>query len=170
MLYSKVVIGNERPKFNFPISSCYIDLITRCWSVDPKDRPTFQNIVEELRTNKDFIIDTIDADEFYDFVDSIDETSISFDPNKKLKNIISKRDQYHPCSKENDKEIIITEKEKTINVGTFNDLPFRAQVKIITEMKEEYEEYNENLSNIYHFFQYFELFESTTEDKYFSNN
>lgn len=35
-LLDKVAIDGERPKFNFPIPNCYINLITGCRSSDPK--------------------------------------------------------------------------------------------------------------------------------------
>lgn len=56
MLLSNVVIRNEHPEFDFPLQNCYVDLIKRCWSRKPDDRTTFQEIVNELRTNKEFFI------------------------------------------------------------------------------------------------------------------
>ncbi|KAK8834314.1 hypothetical protein M9Y10_000521 [Tritrichomonas musculus] len=94
-LYSKIVTKGERPEFKYPIPLCYRDLITRCWSPDPNARPTFQDIVKELRTNKEFITDTIDESEFYEYIDNIDYIGSSFDPNKKLKlNISTKETNY----------------------------------------------------------------------------
>ena len=85
----KVIINGEMPKFNIPIPRCYINLVTKCLLTNPEDRPTFQEIVKELRTNKEFIINTIDENEFFDFVDLFDDTEWKFEPNKKLKLINS---------------------------------------------------------------------------------
>ncbi|KAK8898251.1 hypothetical protein M9Y10_000529 [Tritrichomonas musculus] len=96
-LYSKVIVAGERPEFKHPIPRCYRDLITRCWSPDPNARPTFQDIVKELRTNKEFIIDTIDESEFYEYIDNIDYIGSSFDANESLTTVIqtSKIDNKH---------------------------------------------------------------------------
>lgn len=86
---SKVAINGERPELDFPLPECYKNLIKRCWSSNPKDRLTFQEIVREQRTKSEFIIDTIDENEFFEFCDSINCINISFEPSKKLKSIIS---------------------------------------------------------------------------------
>ena len=159
MLYSKVIINGERPEFNFPIPNCYKDLISRCWSPNPEDRPTFQEIVEELRTNKEFIIDTIDENEFYEFVDFIDEKGSSFETSKKLKTIILNEER---------------NQEGIHNVRTFNNLPFKSQLLCICDMIEnEEEEETENsdkgsLYDIKELLEYIETFEVNPEGKYFS--
>lgn len=73
-----VKINNgERPKFDYEIPECYYNLITRCWAENPEDRLTFADIVLELRNNKDFISDGIDSDEYYDYIQMIDDCDIS---------------------------------------------------------------------------------------------
>lgn len=84
MLYSKVIINGERPKFKFPIPNCYQNLITRCWSPNPERRPTFQEIVEELNNNDEFIFDMIDKEEYYNYIDYIKNTGNTFNPTKRL--------------------------------------------------------------------------------------
>ena len=102
-LYSKVILNGERPEFKYPIPHCYRDLITRCWSSDPRDRPTFQDIVKELRTNKEFIIDTIDEDEFYEYIDDIDYIGNSFDANESPTKIIQNGQSTNNSKEEKDK-------------------------------------------------------------------
>lgn len=45
-----------RPEFNTSITDSYCSLIERCWSQDPKDRPSFEEIVNELKTDSGYII------------------------------------------------------------------------------------------------------------------
>ena len=54
-------------------------MIERCWSQDPKDRPTFNEILEELKNNQDFITDLVDENEFINYVEFIDNCQTSFD-------------------------------------------------------------------------------------------
>ena len=53
---------------------CYHKLITKCWSNQVEERPTFDDIVKELKTNKQFITSTINEDEFRRFADNIEKT------------------------------------------------------------------------------------------------
>lgn len=78
-----VTIKKDRPKFKESFPKCYQHLIERCWSDDPKERPSFDEIVNELLTNKDFITSEIDEKLYRSYVDiyfkeleSIDITSI----------------------------------------------------------------------------------------------
>ena len=88
MLCQKVAINGERPTFKYPIPEIYQELITRCWSQDPEKRPTFEEIKEDLRNNPEFITDTIDKDQFLDYVEMIDKCECSFDPQKKFKKVL----------------------------------------------------------------------------------
>ena len=63
---------NERPEFKQPISKCYKNLIERCWSQEPENRPTFDEIVEELETDTDFITEnSIDAMEYFKYIEYV---------------------------------------------------------------------------------------------------
>ncbi|KAK8840541.1 hypothetical protein M9Y10_030749 [Tritrichomonas musculus] len=54
----------ERPKFNDETPESYRRLITKCWQPDPKDRPTFDQIVSILKTDKGFITNDVDKKKF----------------------------------------------------------------------------------------------------------
>lgn len=54
-----------------------------CWSADPNERPTFDEIVEELKTNKGFITEKIDANAYREYVRFIDEGDKTIEVGKK---------------------------------------------------------------------------------------
>lgn len=56
--YNKIVNDGFRPSFkNLSIPNCYQELIEKCWCQDPKERLSFNEIVDILKTNKEFITD-----------------------------------------------------------------------------------------------------------------
>ncbi|KAK8839039.1 hypothetical protein M9Y10_032505 [Tritrichomonas musculus] len=85
------VIQGYRPPFKFPIPNCYKELIESCWHNDPEQRPTIDEIVELLKTNEEFITDTVEPDEFYDYIDLIDgnlpESGTTSGSNKTFKEV-----------------------------------------------------------------------------------
>lgn len=115
MLCRRVAMNGERPTFKYPIPDCYRDLITRCWSQDPEKRPTFEQIKEELKTNPDFITETIDKDQFLDYVEMIDNCDCSFDPQKKFKKVmiskVTETDSNNSEDGKKDEEIQIRERK-----------------------------------------------------------
>ncbi|KAK8876604.1 hypothetical protein M9Y10_006822 [Tritrichomonas musculus] len=58
------VTDGYRPEIDSSVPDCYCDLIEQCWSQDPSERPTFDEIVDDLKTNPDFITSSVDQDEF----------------------------------------------------------------------------------------------------------
>lgn len=46
------------------ISEFYQDFIEECWSQDPDERPTFDEIVYLLKNDSRFITDLVNGDEF----------------------------------------------------------------------------------------------------------
>ena len=78
-LMHKVVFLRERPELTNDIPEAYRKLIEKCWSNNPAERPTFDKIVDDLKNNEEYLTDTIDKDEFYNYVDYIDEYKKSFD-------------------------------------------------------------------------------------------
>ncbi|KAK8860760.1 hypothetical protein M9Y10_012426 [Tritrichomonas musculus] len=94
---------NERPEFKQPILQCYRELIEKCWSQEPSDRPTFDEILTELKTNPEFITDTVDKDAFFEYVAYVDEFPVNFYPNRRveqlddiLKNRLNSFPDIHP--------------------------------------------------------------------------
>lgn len=62
------VNSKERPEFSFPIPQAYKTLIEKCWSHDPEKRPSFSQIVEQLRTDSGFITEKINVEDYQSYV------------------------------------------------------------------------------------------------------
>lgn len=77
-LMTKLQTG-QRPKIPSDTPFAYSSLIERCWSQDVNDRPSFDEIVEELKTNPDFITENVDENEFKKFIELIENYETSFD-------------------------------------------------------------------------------------------
>ena len=83
-LSRKITLEKYRPTFKKPIPDCYRKLIESCWSEEPKLRPTFEDIITQLKTNKEFLIENIDSIEYYQYIQFIDEFPITFDPTRRI--------------------------------------------------------------------------------------
>lgn len=79
---SQKVINGYRPTIREDVPDSYRNLIERCWSQDPKERPSFDVIVVNLKENKGFLADTIDEAEFCDYVELIENYQSTFDITK----------------------------------------------------------------------------------------
>ena len=85
---NEVVIRNSRPKKLHLIPESYQNLVQLCWSSDPIKRPHFSDIVSLLRTDPNFILEGVDEDEYFQFVnsfDKFDESSDQFKITEKFK-------------------------------------------------------------------------------------
>lgn len=126
-LNSKVINENYRPQFKSPVKEKIQQLIEKCWSPNPKERPTFEEIYNRLSRNiedsvynvfeddqSQYYLDDVDTEAILDYLDKIesdDEERSKFDLNQlftkieKLEKSCSKIDQ---LSIENDnmKQII----------------------------------------------------------------
>lgn len=56
---SKVVNENYRPEFTVPIKKSLQNLIEKCWSNNPRERPTFEQIFKKLAYNNDESFDDV---------------------------------------------------------------------------------------------------------------
>lgn len=66
-------------QINDDIPDFFRDLIERCWAQDPENRPSFAQIVDELK-NGNYFRD----DDLIDELEFIDKCGSSFDPNNRL--------------------------------------------------------------------------------------
>ena len=62
------VLAGQRPKFVDGITDPMWELITRCWSKDHNERPSFDEIFQELSTNFSLLNEDVDEDEIRDYL------------------------------------------------------------------------------------------------------
>ena len=90
--FFKIATGDMRPKFIKPIKSSLENLITDCWSKDPKKRPDFDYIFDALSNikNEDFLIGDVDKAKIQKYLCYLEENE---DPTeeiiKKNKNLVN---------------------------------------------------------------------------------
>ena len=71
-VFTKIIRG-MRPEIDPEVPNCYKELISRCWSDDPSDRPTFDEIVEVIKNNtEEFVTEYGDIEEFKDYIKYIE--------------------------------------------------------------------------------------------------
>lgn len=58
------ISDQKRSENKYLISEFYQDFIEECWSQDPDERPTFDEIVYLLKNDSRFITDLVNGDEF----------------------------------------------------------------------------------------------------------
>ena len=80
----KKVAAGERPEFVGSVPEVFKDLIERCWNQEPEKRPTFEEIVDQLKNNPKFITDTVDENEYLNYIEYIDEYKIKYNKNRKI--------------------------------------------------------------------------------------
>ncbi|KAK8866297.1 hypothetical protein M9Y10_009257 [Tritrichomonas musculus] len=67
-----------RPSFTKEVPQCYKDLVIRCWCDNPIERPSFDQIVNELKYNDGYITEKVNKTEYFNYVNYIDEQQKSF--------------------------------------------------------------------------------------------
>lgn len=67
---NKVANEEYRPVFKFPVKETHQELTKECWSNNPEDRPTFEEIFEKL-TEENYFLEDVDEDELNCYVDDI---------------------------------------------------------------------------------------------------
>lgn len=83
--FTKVINNGERPKMNSKIPEPFKKLIAQCWSENPNDRPSFETIVKELSENPQFLIDGVDKEKFFKYVELINQYQTTFDSTEEIK-------------------------------------------------------------------------------------
>ncbi|KAK8880693.1 hypothetical protein M9Y10_003378 [Tritrichomonas musculus] len=84
MILKEVVQNKKRPEFDENIPECFKNLIEKCWSDDPNDRPTFEEIIHTLRTDSNFFTSTVNPSDYHKNIGMIDESNTTFTPEAKL--------------------------------------------------------------------------------------
>lgn len=75
----------NRPKIRKSVPSAYKDLINECWNHDPSQSPSFDEIINRLKTNQEFITKNVDKQLFLSYVSFINQNQNS------LKNVKFKK-------------------------------------------------------------------------------
>lgn len=70
----------ERPIIDCTVSTSFKTLIESCWAQDPKKRPTFNDIVDQLDKDDKFITELMDKNKYHDFIDEINAIKAFIDP------------------------------------------------------------------------------------------
>lgn len=83
-IFNEVVNNASRPEIPSTLPKVYRDLIERCWSQEKNDRPSFEDIVKHLRSDTNLITEGINREDYYDYIEFIDESRKSFDSSKKI--------------------------------------------------------------------------------------
>ena len=66
-LMSKIINKNYRPTLNDQIPAFYQNLLQRCWSKDPEERPSFDQIIDELDNSRELISSEVNNDEYLQY-------------------------------------------------------------------------------------------------------
>ena len=78
------VINNERPTIpHQSINPAFESLIQRCCSQDPSERPSFEEIVNELENNESFLSETVDRNEYFNYINYLKEYLSTSDSSKR---------------------------------------------------------------------------------------
>lgn len=114
------VMNGVRPEFKTKIPESFKSLIEKCWSHEPFQRPTFDDILLELRENPKYITELYDENEFLNFIEYIDHYKISFDNSKisiSIDDIISPLDEIiEPNMIENNSELNLAKEKNETNM------------------------------------------------------
>lgn len=128
-----------------------------------QENQTIDQHFKKLSTNwgrikNSSLFDTINENEFFNFVDSIDSASTTFEPKKKFKAITTNAKQ------EQEQEL------KKITVGIFNEMPLKDQQNTILNMTEylEEKEKREVLLSINNLLSFILSFNIESKEQYFS--
>ena len=76
----------KRPVFTSSIPDNMKDLIEKCWSQDPKERPSFDEIFEKLSTDFSYSEETVDEDEINEYLEMLEENRKEAEVESKSKN------------------------------------------------------------------------------------
>ncbi|KAK8857401.1 hypothetical protein M9Y10_015806 [Tritrichomonas musculus] len=77
------VKNNKRPEIeSFNIPKSYKKLIQMCWSQNINQRPSFEQIVNQLKTNESYLTKSVNTKEFLQYVDFIEKSEIKFNADK----------------------------------------------------------------------------------------
>lgn len=83
-IFNEVVTKGKRPEIKESVGECYRRLIEICWKQDPNERPSFDDIVNILKCDDEFITVSIRRNDYFKYIKFIDESKKTFDSSKKI--------------------------------------------------------------------------------------
>lgn len=86
--FSKKIIDGYRPKLSDGITQKMKDLLERCWSKEPRERPSFDEIFEKLSSDFTYFEESVDEDEIQEYLERFEDIKIE-PPNEKEQKIES---------------------------------------------------------------------------------
>ena len=67
-IYQEVVTKGNRPNISNQIPKCYKKMIEKCWCQNPRDRLSFDEIVDNLENDPDFITLDTEKNEYCEYI------------------------------------------------------------------------------------------------------
>ena len=81
-------MNGYRPKFTKFVTKKMQNLLSRCWSDSPKERPIFKELFETLSKDTSFFFDFVDEEEIQEYIDILaeksEQASVKNEENKKI--------------------------------------------------------------------------------------
>lgn len=157
-LHQKIVNENYRPDFNAYVKKSIKNLIERCWSKDPSERPTFDEIFKKLAYNIEdsiydidddedlgenkYYLDGADEDEILSYVDEIEDENNS---NDLIEKVYQKLDQFESEIKSlKEENSRLVNENKTLNKSISN---LKTKMKEVNQSIKDIQNENEELKN-----------------------
>lgn len=107
--FNEIVNNQSRPLIKETIPESYKILIEKCWDHNPGLRPTFDEIVYELRNNSDFITLKNNKEYYIKYISFIDENTDKSTAFNEYANILTQQIQ------ENKNDLSLKDNEKELN-------------------------------------------------------
>lgn len=122
-IFFEVVARSGRPKFpeeeeEEEVPCCFREMIEACWSQEPKQRPTFEQIVHVLKTDKRFLNNGVNEEEFFKYVDMIENNGKQSQNEKIIENKCQKIEEENKIKNSSEK----VKPTQILNGATISDL------------------------------------------------
>lgn len=122
------IINGERPKKEKCISGKMFELIERCWNQDPKERPTFSEVFDILKSDISLFKETVNPDEVNDYLNilsSWEKNNQNCGQKDKLEELTEKNTELENNLKNAENTILLFAEKESENEERINDLEQR---------------------------------------------
>lgn len=131
------IIEGHRPKFTKHFTKKMKNLLSKCWSDEPSERPTFGEIFDHLSNDLTYLKETVDEEEIHNYLKMLSSTKKNQNQNQskekkskenQIEDLLSKLNEIRKRRNESDgfmysKSISILEEKKYSNIKeAVNDL------------------------------------------------